>query len=232
MNEIDLTLPAYLDRSKPKPLVYTYTMLNTWLICPEQCYRRFIKKDIPFQATKEMQYGTEVHTALEYRIGGKKPLPDAMRQWEPYAAALDNVPAKVEVKLGVDDQGQPCAFFGDNVWLRGKADVLVVDNRIAFLLDHKTGKKREDPFELEVQALMVHAIHPTLSGIYGAYGWLRENTVGQQHDLFDVRGTWAKINNIVEEIADSIAGNEFEKKKTPLCNWCSVLDCEHNPNRG
>lgn len=216
-------------QSIAKPLVYTFTNLNTYQICPHQMWRRYVKKDLEFKKTPEMDYGNEVHTAFEYRIGGK-PLPVSMQQWEPFARAFDGLNAKAEVKLGVTREGRPTDFWGKDVWFRGKADVVVIQGTAAFLPDWKTGKRREEPFELECQAMMLHAANPYLTSIKASYVWLKENSMGLPHDVSDTSSTWARVNNIVEEIEDCMKSGEWEKKRSPLCGWCDVFDCENNSN--
>lgn len=213
-----------------KPFVFTYTNLNTYLICPHQMFRRYVKKDLPFKETPEMRRGNEVHTAFEYRVGGGKPLPFDMIQWEPIAAAFDNRGAKCEIKLGVTNECKPTGFFDKDVWLRGKADVTIIKDHVAYLPDWKTGKPREDAFELEVQGLLTYAANPYLKKVFASYIWLRESRVGQIHDVSDFGSTWARVNNIAEEIKDCMQTGEWEKKRGPLCKWCAVSDCEFNQN--
>lgn len=213
-----------------KPLVFSYSNLNTYLICPHQFYRRYVKKDLPFVESKEMKWGNEVHTAFEYRVGGGKPLPVNMQQWEPIAKAFDGLGAKCELKLGMTVQGKPTGFFDSDVWLRGKADVTIIKDTTAFLPDWKSGRSREEPFELEVLAVLTQAANPYLQNIKGAYVWLKENRMGQQHDLSDTRSTWARVNNLVEEIKDGLSDQNFVKKQGPLCGYCDVKDCEFNRN--
>lgn len=236
MNEMP-DIPAFLDRrgEKPpqpvfKPLVYSYTLLNTFDICPHQMYRRYVKKDQPFVETPEMAFGNKVHSAMEYRIGGK-PLPADMQHWEPLAAAFARPTARSEMKMGLTKQGKPTGFFDQDVWLRGKVDVTIIEGTAAFLPDWKTGKSREHPFELEIQALMVHAANPYLTKIAGCYVWLKENRMGQVHDLSDTRSTFAYVSNKVEQIEDCMKSGDWEKKKGPLCSWCSCVDCEFNPKK-
>ena len=212
-----------------KPFVFTYTNINTYLICPEQMYRRYVKKDVAFKGSPESEFGNEVHSAMEYRIGGK-PLPVKMQHWEPFVAAFDGLKVKAEVKLGITAEGRPTGFFDKDVWLRGKADVVAINGTACFLPDWKSGKPREEPLELAVNAMLVHAANPHLRSFTGAYVWLKENRMGVAHDVSDTNSTWAKVNNVVEEIKDSMQSGVWEKKRTPLCAWCDVADCENNTN--
>jgi hypothetical protein len=232
MTTIDI--PDYLRRTKDnkmpeisKPLVYSFTMLNTADTCLHRCYRQYVKRDVPYVETPEMKWGNEVHSAMEYRVGGK-PLPEKMRHWEPIAATFARPGARSEMKMGVTRDAKPAEFFGKDVFLRGKIDVTLIEGTSAFLPDWKTGNSRyEDPFELEIQALMLKIANPYLTKIGGCYVWLKENRIGKPYDLTDVNSTWAKVHNKVEVIEDAMKAGEWPKTKGPLCGFCGVKDCEN-----
>jgi hypothetical protein len=214
-----------------KPLVYSYTMLNTADTCLHRCYRQYVKRDIPYVETPEMKWGNDVHTAFEQRLGGK-PLPMNMAHWEPLASVYAERGARPEKKTGITKGGKPTGFFDRDVWLRCKIDATMLKGTAVFLADWKSGgSKYEDPFELEIQALMLKAAVPQITKIAGHYVWLKENRVGQVHDLSDFNATWVKINNKVEAIEDAQVSGEWPKTKGPLCGWCNVIDCENNPKR-
>lgn len=216
---------------KPRPLVWSYTLLSTFRnICPHQAFRRYIKKDIPYVETPQMKRGNDVHTAMELR-GGGKPLPADMETYEPFARCLDGKNATFETKLGVTNSGHPCEFFGDSVWGRGKLDVTIINGENAYLADWKTGRVREDSFELEVQAVLLHAKNPGLKRIVGQYVWLKEGQLGRIHDVSDTRKTWAEINRIMRVIDECQTKDQFEKRPSGLCGWCNVMDCENNPQK-
>lgn len=227
-------IPPFLDRRKgrvpvipAKPLVYSFTMLKTADNCLHKMFRQYIKKDIPYVETPEMKWGNDVHTAFEYRLGGK-PLPQNMIHWEPLVVAYVERKARPELKLGVTRKGQSTGFFDKDVFLRGKIDATMVNGTNAFLPDWKTGNsKYEDPFELEIQALMLKATMPQITKVFGHYVWLKENRIGQNHDLSDFNGTWARVNNKVEVIEDAMATGEWTKTKNQLCGYCPVKDCEN-----
>ncbi len=230
-------IPDFLDRRKgapvtqfAQPLVYSFTLLKTADNCMHKMYRQYIKKDIPYVESKEMKWGNDVHSAFEHRLGGK-PLPHNMIHWEPLIATYAERKAKPEMKLGITRKGQPTGFFDNDVFLRGKIDATMVNGPNAFLPDWKTGNsKYEDPFELEIQALMLKASIPHLTKVFGHYVWLKEDRIGQNHDLSDFSATWARVNNKVEAIEDAMAAGEWTKTKNPLCAWCPCFDCEFNKN--
>jgi len=240
MTDIDTSIPDFLkveNRGKnvappQKPFVWGYTNLHTYDdVCPYQFFRTYIKRDIPYVATPEMEFGTRGHEAMERRVATQLPLPEHMRRWEPFAEAFTGLKARCEVKLGVTREGKPTGFFDKDVAGRGKADVVVLNNTIGAIFDWKFGNsKYEHPFELEIHAMMLKAQMPQLEKITGAYIWLKEDRVGQNYDLSDFNSTWVRVNNIVEKIEDNMFDGRWEKRRGPLCSWCRCFDCENNSN--
>jgi hypothetical protein len=219
-------IPAFLDRRK---LVYTFTNLQAYRNCAHAMYRRYLKKDIPYVETPEMKWGNDVHSAFEHRISSNRPLPITMQQWEKFATPYDGRAAIAEQKLGITKAGRTTGYWDSDCWFRGRVDLSILSQDRAFINDYKTGgSKYEDPFELEVGALLLKAKYPELTIIKGTYTWLKENRVGQLYDLSRFRDTWNEINRIIGKIE---ADNEFEKHQSGLCGWCDVRDCEHNRKR-
>lgn len=210
-------------------MIYSYSFLNTWNICPHQCARRYIVKDIETQAnTAEGAWGRIVHKAAAERINKKVPLPQGMEQWEPFFSPLDRKSIRPEQWMGLTSDGHACESHDRNVWLRVVADCPIVNTEHALLLDWKTGKAREDPFELEIQALALKARKPRLKKIVGRYVWLKECRLGEEHDCSDTERTFRMVSGIVRDIETAHIEGEYVKTPGPLCYWCPVQDCEHN----
>jgi CRISPR/Cas system-associated exonuclease Cas4 (RecB family) len=209
-------------------LIWSYSVLNKFLQCPHEAWHRYVLKDVPYAETPQMELGNEVHTALENRLKGK-PLPREYDRYEFFAQPLGRYEGiQPEMKLGVTAKGVPCSFFADDVWGRGKIDVPIVVGDSAVILDWKTGKVWEDPFELQVQAVLLKAHYPNLERIVGSYVWLADSRVGVIYDLTDTQKTWEKINRIMDEVGHRKKMGVWEKKPGKLCSWCPVKSCEHN----
>jgi hypothetical protein len=210
--------------------VLSYTLLNTWDICAHQAARRYIIKDLPKEPqTKEMVWGNYVHDAMEKRVKHKTPLPADIVAYEKYAAPLDQCTVQAEQKLGFTAAGRPCGFFDNDVWFRGKVDIsILLRTDAAAVVDWKTGKPREEPFELETSALLLQAHKPEITYLVGTYVWFKEDRKGDLHQLSNTEKTWKKINTRASEIQWSIDKGEFTKTPGPLCGFCNVFDCQHN----
>lgn len=211
--------------------VYSYTFLNTYDICPKQAFHRYVLKDHPFVGSDASKWGNVVHDALDKRLSKGEPLPKEVAKYEFYAAAVEPLKPQTEMKLGIKRDGTPVPFFDDDVWLRGKADVAARQGSTAILLDWKTGKKREDPYELELQALMLQAAWPTVERITGHYVWLQDGVVGKAHDVSNTGETLQCLQEKADEIEHGHKMGVWPTKAGPLCGWCPVLSCEFNRSK-
>ena len=193
----------------------------------------YIAKDLPREETEAMLHGKNVHKALANRIARGTPLPEEFSKYETLASPFSGRKVHTEIPLAIDRAGKPCSFFDNDVFLRGYADVVVMDGDIASIFDWKTGKKREDSTELRLHALMLKARYIQLEKIIGHYVWLGNvdlglNPVGKPHDRSDVDKTWYDLNCQTDEIDRMMKAEHFAKTPNALCGWCPVLDCEHN----
>jgi hypothetical protein len=227
MNNDPGPIPAFLDRTK---LIGTYTILNTYKNCPHQMEARYIKKNTgPFIETPEMKWGNDVHSAFELRISTRKPLPISMAQWEEFAKPFDPHSVLVEQKLGIEADAKPTGFWDKDCWFRGKSDAAIIKDSTCYIADFKTGgSKYEDPFELEIGAVLLQAKYPRVTTIKGNYIWLKENRSGGMYDLSDTNATFAKMKRLMGEIERDRARGWFEKRQSGLCGWCPCSGCEHH----
>ncbi len=227
-------IPAFLDR---RPLIFTYTTFNTYEnVCPHQCFRRYIKRDVPYQETPEMKFGNDGHAAMELRVGGGKPLPASLEKMETIAQAFVQRGAKAEQKLALTAEGRTTGFWDKNAWYRGKLDISIIVDTVGYIPDFKTGKTiRENPLELELNACLLQAQNPHLKKIVGQYVWMPdmygirlEPVLGPLHELSNTMRSWETIRRIAALIENDRKTGEFEKRKSGLCGWCDVMDCANN----
>jgi hypothetical protein len=221
-----LDIPPALDR---RPFIGTYTNLQAYRNCEHAMYRRYVLRDQPYVESAAMKFGNEGHAAFEARVGKKIPLKSPFDQWEKHATPFDNYTVQVEQKLAIDARCRPVDFWDKDCWFRGKIDVNVALNEKALITDWKFGSsKYEDPFELATGALLLKSKYPNLRTVVGRYIYLKEDKIGQMHDLSNFKETWDEINDLMDLIAQKRKSGEWVKKKSGLCGWCSVEDCENH----
>jgi len=222
-------IPAFLDR---RPIVWSYSLLHCFRdVCAHQGQARYIDKTIKFVETPEIKNGNEGHEALELRVGAQKPLPLKFADCEPFAAPFDGRGAITEAWYYIDTDGRACDRFAKNKFGHGKLDLVLMQDDTAYLNDWKFGNsKYEDPFELEIGALLLHAKYPHLKTIKGTYTWLKEKRLSKMYDLSDTQKTWTEACTIMNTILNYRQLGEFPKKRSGLCGWCQRWDCDQNTN--
>ena len=159
--------------------------------CPRRYHEVKVLKNHPFKDTDATIYGKELHEAAEFYIKNDTPLP---KQFEYIKDTLDALKVKpgrklCEHKMGLTVDLKPCGFMDRNVWVRGIADLLIIDddNLTARVVDYKTGNnKYPDMDQLKLMALMVFAHFPHIRKVYGAL-------------LFVVKNDMKKGSYLVEE---------------------------------
>ena len=205
---------------------WSYTMLSDFGTCPHRAFRKYVKKDLPREEkSPEQIYGTRVHEGLATAINACLVQP-SKEPWAQFVNPMIAAGAKAEVRLAMTRDGGPCGYW-DNPWGRGAADVVIRRGSTVVLYDWKTGKQREDPRELAIQALLLKANHPEITTVIGAYVWVKENKLGQQHDVSNFQRTYNGTLASTNAMHECEASGHWPKTKGPLCGYCPVRDCEN-----
>lgn len=210
--------------------ILSFTSLNDYRTCPKRFFHKHIARDTPKEIKTGAQLGgTAVHEALRKRINLRELLPEEFQKHEKLCTELETAPGlkHAEMKLAIKADGKPCDFFDPEAWLRGQLDLTITDRKdqatAAILLDWKTGKCWEDPYELAIQALLLRARYPDIQSIVGHYVWLRDNRLGAMHDVNDTAKTFREVKGTAENIALRMnITHSWPPDEGPLCGWCPV----------
>lgn len=215
----------------------SYSAVKQWDNCPKQYHEVRILKRFKSQETEATSYGTLVHKALEEHVRDKKPIPENLSHYQKFVDPIVKIKGttQCEVKLGIRSDFSPCGFFDKDVWFRGVPDVLIINEEtgIARTIDYKTGKSSRyaDTAQLELMAGMVMAHYPQVKVVKGALIFLVAN------DIVKVRYTRAQFSEIMSKWAGKASMIEaamehgvWNPRTGPLCRFCPVSDCTHNPN--
>lgn len=202
----------------------------------EGCARRYhavkILKLYPFQETEATRYGTQLHLAAEEYVRDGKPLPP---QFEFIKNTLDALLAKpgrklAEQKMALDEKLNPVGWFDKTVWVRGIADLLILDddNLTAWVVDYKTGNnKYPDRDQLKLMSLMVFRHYPHIREVKSALLFVvKEDMVKHNMSIEEADAEWWKYRERVGRIGASMEADVWNPNRTPLCGWCPVKSCE------
>jgi len=196
-----------------------------------------VLKKYPFPETEAIMYGKEFHSAAEFYIKDNTPLPP---QFEFVKDMLDALKAKpgrklCEHEMGVTADLRPCGFMDKDVWVRGIADLLIIDddNLTARVVDYKTGNnKYPDREQLRLMALMVFVHFPHIRKVSGGLLFVVKNDLVKASFLRgEAEEYWWDYRTRVARIEKAHETGVWNPKPTPLCGWCVVKTCEHNRKR-
>jgi RecB family exonuclease len=220
-----------------KPVTFSHSSLKQYELCPRQYHEVKVLKNFPFTDTQATLYGKELHSAAEHYIKDDTPLPP---QFEFIKEMLDALKAKpgrklCEHEMGVTADLQPCGFMDKDVWVRGIADLLIIDdeNLTARVVDYKTGNnKYPDREQLRLMALMVFVHFPHIRKVSGGLLFVVKNDLVKASFLRgEAEEYWWDYRERVARIEKAHETGVWNPKPTPLCGWCVVKTCEHNRKR-
>ena len=211
--------------------ILTYTILRDFENCSYKFYRKYVVKDVKFKPTPKMEAGTKDHDALMERCKRGIALPRHLRSADPVCAIFDavpdTIPVRVEYMMGMLVDGSPCQWDNQAVWLRLKPDICTWSTAGGWIVDWKTGRVWEDPFELECQAMVLHAHHPEVPFWQGEYFWTAEGRPGKRYPL-DPMAAFSRAADAWGKMHAYMAAGSWPKTQNKLCAWCDVKDCQFN----
>ena len=206
---------------QPQEIKWSYSGLKDYTNCPRQYHEVKVLKNFTKAPTKQMLYGTEVHSALEDYVGKKTPLP---KNYEQFAKQLDPLVEMEGIKypehrMALTFEKEPCTFGAKNYWVRGIADLLVVNGDQGFIVDYKTGSnKYPDPKQLQLMALMAFAHFPQLQHVKaGLLFVMHEHFVTSEYSREKLDEYWADFYWNLERLRLSYENDSWQMNPSPLC---------------
>ena len=205
----------------------------------EGCARRYhevkVLKNYPFTETEATRYGNQVHEALELYIRDGKEIPPEYAQFKDVADAMLGKPGRklAEHEMALTADLKPCEWKSPDVWVRGIADILVLDddNFTAWVGDWKTGSnKYPDRDQLVLMSLMVFEHFPHIRKVNSALLFIVKNDIVKMSMTRDQKDEhWWRYRERTARLEACFANDVWNPTQTPLCGWCPVTTCEFNP---
>ncbi len=221
------------------PLPWSHSSLSAFDTCGRQYEEYKVLRNFQDVKNPASLWGDRFHNEaekyIEHRVqGDTQVLPTDMIQYADYLEQFCNRPGKtlVEQEYGIDRYLRPCPFLGPNVWGRGIIDVLTLDGSVADVDDHKTGKKKSDPQQLLIFALLVFLHHPEINVCHTRFHWLQEppstRVTAKTYTRAEMPAMWTQILPVLHRYADAFHSGTFRPRKSGLCRkHCGVSTCEY-----
>lgn len=213
---------------------WSFSRIKAFEQCPKQFYHEKILKQYPVVETEAMRYGTEFHKAAEDFMQGDEPLDP---RFSFALSALESLKAKrgdklCERKMGLTENLEPCDFFADDVWFRGIADLIILDDDLAWVIDYKTGKNARyaDKGQLELMALTVFKHFPQVKKVRaGLLFVISKDLIKDSYEEQTSPILWNKWLANYNRMETAFDTDVWNPKPSGLCRrHCPVIECVHN----
>ena len=208
-------------------LTHSFSALKMYENCPRRYMHQRVNKEVQDEGSDASKYGERIHEALELRLRDQSPLTDETRKYESLCTAIERESKDgelfVEQKMTLNKNLTPTEWFAPDAWFRSVLDVLMIheNQKKAFVLDWKTGKRRPDFTQMEIFALQVFKHYPKVDSVTSALVWLRDYKMDTQvYKREQSNEMWAKIMARINRIYESLEHDTWPPKPSGLCPWC------------
>lgn len=215
-----------------KPIPVAFSILDRFKTCPKQFHAVKVVHDFEDAPNEANKWGDRVHKEFATYLNAKGDhlLPPDIIGYQPYLDKILKLPGVLyaECDLAINTKLEPCGFFDNGVFMRGKADVLIVNGDSAVIIDHKTGKRKSDQRQLKMMALLFFLVYKHIQRIRVALAWLKVD----QHDTDEftrdqIQYLWNEFIPDIKQYKEAFDKDIWQPRQSGLCHgWCPVTSCE------
>ena len=223
-----------------KPFAWSYSALTTYELCPKKYFHLYFAekgspervKDEDSQASAD---GKIIHDAMKSRVVDGKALPVNLRHYEKIGAKFAAAPGDKhgEMRLALNRQYEPVDYFAKDVWVRAVIDLAIVKRNQAIVIDWKTGKRKDDPTQMTLNAAVLARWMPEIKLFTAVLVWLQSGEITPPFTFTQASfpETWNNLIPRVAKIEEARKTTTFPAKPNGLCGWCPVKSCPHYVDR-
>lgn len=209
---------------------WSFSGLKDFIGCPKRYQEVKVLKNFEQKFNEAAQYGNKVHEALEKYVKDGTELPLNYQQFKAWADALIQLPGQklTEHRMALTIDRQPCTWAAKNMWVRGIADLLIIDGEHARVIDYKTGSERyPEPKQLKLMALLVFSHYPEVKKVSGALMFIMKNVIIDEEYTRDmIDELWAAFTPDLERLSQAYENNVWPANPSALCRFCPVNTCQ------
>jgi hypothetical protein len=215
---------------QPSEIKWSYSGLKDYINCPKQYQEVKVLKKWDKYPTQQMLYGTAVHHALEHYVKDGTPLQENYQRFKDQLDPLRDMEGTKfpELRMALTYEKKACTFGAKDYWVRGIADLIVVNGDQGFIVDYKTGSnKYPDTKQLQLMALMGFEHFPEVKHFKaGLLFVMHEHFITAEYARDDKDSLWDDFKWNLERLHNSYVSDTWQANPTGLCGWCPVKTCE------
>lgn len=227
--------PFWLLQMDADKFTWSFSALKEYINCPKQYQELKVLKRYEKAQSEQMLYGTAVHKALEdYTRDGVELAKNYLRFKTTVDAFLEIPGTKhAEYEMALTRDKKPCAFDSEDRWVRGIADLVIIDGKTAYVIDWKTGSaKYPDSKQLKLMAIMIFAHFPEVNDVRAGLMFIMHDVfITEEYNRSQIDKLWSNFTPALERLKLSYQTGEWKENPTALCGWCPVETCKFHKER-
>jgi hypothetical protein len=219
-----------------KSPAWSYSSITLFHQCPKKYHHLRVVKDYVEPKTEQLLYGEELHKAAELYIKDGTPIPEQFLYIKSQLDTLNAIDGQklCEYKMGLTASGKPCGFLDKDVWWRGIADLVIIKDKTAYIIDYKTGRnaKYADTKQLDFLAMATFAHFPEVERVKGALMFVvSKDFIKKDYGRGDFLGLLRDALYLYVPLESAYEQDVWNPKPNFTCrNYCAVRTCIHNGN--
>jgi CRISPR/Cas system-associated exonuclease Cas4 (RecB family) len=227
-----------------RPIIaWSFSAQEMYLNCPRKYWAVKVAKKVSDDNKWNLR-GDDEHKSFDRYLKRERgyTLPESLLAFTPMLDRVLAAPGTMfsEYSMTLDQRFIPCKWNDwDKAWVRGAADVLIVNGARAKMLDWKTGKVKDDPKQMRLVSLLVFQHFPEVQQVDTGYVYIHHgktvpNQPGRMSDYSFTRDRvgelWQEFLPAVKQMEQSKLKDEWPPKPNPLCAYCPYGECQYNTN--
>ena len=218
----------------PPDRPWSFSLLDAYELCPKKYDAEKRSKTVAELSNEKQQYGTYAHKCFELRMRRGAKLPLDMTHHEPMLQQLCDYPGEklTEQRMALTRDLKPTGFFDSDVWVRGLADLLIVNEKQHKLVavDYKFGRMKDSFDQLDLMVAIAFRLVKGLKHALGLFYWAGDKKFTRK--LYDEDSTlrvWENIMPRVQQFQEAHRTGTFPARPNFLCRkHCPVTGCKYH----
>lgn len=219
---------------------WSYSSITDFFNCPLMfAHKRFYKDVIEDNTVEHLVHGTRIHKGQELALLGEdNPDEDIVKPYRKYVDAILTKATEpgaillVEHQMCITEAMQPTGWFDSDAWGRGVIDACVIVGDTAYIFDWKTGKVKQDDFQLKLFCAFLSIYYPQVTRFIVKFIWLKFDKITPEAHLVitkdDIPRIWSDTLAKVHRMKQAWDSGVWQAKPSGLCPWCGYNDrCEY-----